>query len=241
MNEALALRWVPESVLRAAEATVRAELLAWCQAWGLPEPKGLSAAIVQADDLGLSTTVGDLLDDGAAPATWRQLLAQALFQTSAQGSPIVDGVVTRATEALRAGIRQRCGASARSVSAPLGHRGIALQVQLLGCEWGLQLSWDALERQGWIQRPALAAPPTWSLPRAAAHLPLELVAEVGRVEVKVSDLLQLTEGDVLLLPKTLNQALEVCVAGTELGLQAQLGACGAAHAPQRGLRWLAAH
>lgn len=235
MSAVQELVWLPESLgARLAEA-LQTRLAHWAAAWGLPAPGPAEAQRLEA---GASTPPGVVDLMALATAEWRNALAQALFKQAAADSAIVEGVVRRVLEAQRDALGPEFSPSTapQPARARPGHHGMCVTLDLLGRRCGLTLDLAALQAGGWLTRPVPAALSPINAERACAHLPVPLLAELGHARLSVSDLLQLSEGDVLVLDEALTASLRVHSPGSSLRLSAHLGAT--SDNTQRAARWV---
>jgi len=235
VSDALRLCWLPASVCAEVSAALQDTLAHWTSTWGLPSAGPVHARLLEPGEAPPSD--GTNLH-GPASTGWRDAIARALFPGAGGESAIVDGVVHRAADHLD---QTLCGRFPRDSSKPRGglpgHRGLRASVDCIGQSCWLELGCAELRAAGWLKPSPLTPLPPVDLERAASGLPVALVAELGRVSVAVSDLVQLAPGDVLLLEETLDEPLRVVSAGSAFALSAQLGAI--TNPPRRAARWLA--
>lgn len=240
MTQAVALRWLSARTLQTVQRAVHEAACHWARAWGLGEP---GEPAVQAVTSWPAPVAADLSlgDDADAAPGWTAALRQALLEGDSTGSEIAAAVVADATSQLRSALRRGLGLdgdkqdSAETVTgtAP-GHVGAVVQLAILDHTWRAHVPHAALARQGLLRVPKPAAVPRWAAELALATTPVPLQAVLGHVQVDVLDVLNLTQGDVLLLPQPgLDAAVQVHGIGTPLQLAARLGVTG----PHRAVQW----
>ncbi|WP_457447627.1 FliM/FliN family flagellar motor switch protein [Roseateles sp. P5_E4] len=169
----------------------------------------------------------------------KKSIAQALFKFDLLGSSIAAEVIRRVTEPLTARlvghfVPERMGGEE---SGPLGDWGAHVTVELLGHRCGFVLTCAQLRASGRLGVPANPPLPGVHLEHALAQVQVPLVAQLGRADINLDELMQLAPGDVLLLKETLDEPLRVIAPGSSLELSAHLGTF--ANPPQRAVRWLA--
>lgn len=230
------LAWVPASVCGAVARDVDGVLSRWAAAWGLPQPMP-----VHCEPLAAAAPIPrDFIDLMAAPSQdLRQSFSQALFKFDAPGSAVIDNVTRRVALALTRELGETFSSKSVSeeVHGPLGHQGVLVLVELLGQRCGLLLTCAQLRAGGKLAMPRARPMPGVNLERALADVAVPLVAELGRADVNLDELMQLVPGDVLLLRETLDAPLRMVAPGSELALSAHLGAI--CNPPRRAVRWLA--
>ena len=243
MSEVWPLGWVPPSACERVAQTMNGLLASWASTWGLP-------AMVRASARPLDRKSGDSLDfiDLAAPppAVWRQALSEVLFGCDATGSAVFDAVLKRVGDDLRQTIERAFGLAATGTfragdEAPMtapGHRGVVVQADIAGHRCGVILGHSQWRNSNGMPKPTAAPMVRVNLEKALASTPVSLVAELGRADVTIKELLALAPGDVLLLTETLDAPLRIVAPGSALVLAAHLGAC-LGSAPVRAARWLA--
>jgi flagellar motor switch/type III secretory pathway protein FliN len=239
----VALRWLSARTLQAVQHTAHEAACGWARAWGLDEPGEPSVEAVSSwPAVGASDL--DLAEDSPPGASWTAALGHALFRGDTVGSTMAPAVVADATGQLRAALRRALGtevshqegdAEAMAGVAP-GHVGAVVQLDILHHTWRTHAPHVALARQGLLRLPKPGAVPRWTAEQALATTPVPLQAVLGHVQVDVLDVLNLTHGDVLLLPQRgLDTAVQVQGVGTPLQLSARLGAS----ARHRAVQWQA--
>lgn len=236
MSSVHSLTWLPDAIHQEVATDADRALAEWAQEWNLPAPQMVECATVAASATGGFRGI-DLR--GAPPVDWNQALARALFGFDAAASPLVAAVVLRVIGSLQARLSKAFGATAASGTepAPLGDRGVFVKVDLFGQGCGFELSCAQLRACGRLKPVASQALSRVNLEKALAHVPVPLVAELGKANVNIQELLQLQLGDVLLLNQSLDTPLRVFAPGSSLELTANLGMV--ADPPQRAVRWLA--
>lgn len=236
MTSVHALCWLPSALCAELSAALQGSLAQWTSAWGLPSAGQVHARLLDADGAVPAAFV-DLL---APPAVdWLDALARALFKLGAGESDIVDAVIHRMTNQLEQQLQRRFphGPPSEPRSGMPGHRGMQLTVELLGRRCGVELGVSQLRAGGWLKSASLAPLQRVNFEQAAKELPVPFVAELGRATLSVSDLMQLTPGDVLLLEESLDAPLRMTSPGCAIALTAHLGAT--ANPQRRAARWLA--
>lgn len=235
MKPAQSITWLPEAVGEDLAAEVDRLLSDWAAPWGIASPGPARVALVPAGDGGMHDVV-DLLSD--LPTSWKRALAQSLFRFDAYGSPLVDGVLDTVVTALRSCLRAAFGESAVPDPSPMsiGHAGVRVTVELLGQQSGFVLSCAQLQASGKLKRPTPEALGAVDIEHALSGVPVPLTAELGRAEVNLEELMQLSPGDVLLLHERLDSPLRVVSPGSSLALPAHLGL--SSLSARRAVRWL---
>ncbi len=237
MSTTQSILWLPESLCDQLAAELQDLFNTWAKEWGLPAPAPVRLHRVP---VGASPLPADAVDLLAPPSTaWRNALAQAVFKTRID-SPVVEGVVQRMVARLQKPLRSsfapqitaddQCASRQRP-----GHEGICVSIELLGQHTGMFLSNAQLTHAGRLPRPATRSLAAVNFEAAMASLPVPLIAELGRASLSVSDLLQLTPGDVLVLNEELAAPLRLVSPGSPLALNAHLGASHDSH--RRAVRW----
>lgn len=240
MSDVQPLAWVPQSACDRLARAMDEVLSRWASTWGLPAPAQASSR-----PLGYPGSEGVGFNDLAAPLplAWRQSLSTALFGCDATASAVFDAVLQRVSDDLRQAAAQAFGhrgpdTTGMAARAAPGHRGVMVQAQVVGHCCGVVLGhaqWHAAVGLAQQNAPALGRV---NLEHALAASPVTLVAELGRAEVTIDELLALSPGDVLLLHETLETPLRIVAPGSALSLTAHLGAS-AGISPVRAARWLA--
>lgn len=229
------LAWLPPSTCGRVAKDADEVLSGWAATWGLPAP-GQS----QCEPLAAGrATPDDFIDLRAPPASdLKKALSQALFDFDGSGSAVVETVIRQIVETLALQLSQVFAPASTGAEAhgPLGHQGARVSLELLGLRCGFLLTCTQLRVSGKLAVPLPGPLPGVNLEQALAETPLSLIAELGRAEVNLDDLMQLAPGDVLLLKERLDTPLRVVVRGSAMDLSAHLGAF--ADPPQRAMRWL---
>jgi len=230
------LTWLPGSICEEIATQVVGLLSHWAAEWNLPVPAPVRCEPVAAD----AAFAHDLVDLLGEPLpAWKQVLAHALFKFDAHGSRLVNAVVERMIASLQQRLLHAFGAdqSIAEADGPLGEQGIQVVAEVLGQRCGFALTNAQLRASGKLKFPASQALPGVSFESALADTPVRLIAELGKADVSVDELMHLAPGDVLLLRESLDSPLRVLAPGSALELSAHLGAI--TNPPQRALRWLA--
>lgn len=240
MSEVQPLAWVPQSVCARLARTMDQLLSNWAATWGLPTP-----ARALSRPLGHLGTEGVAFIDLAAPlpAVWHQSLSTALFGCDVTASAVFDAVLQRVGDDLRQAVAQAFGpagpgAPAMAARTAPGHRGVIVQAQIVTHRCGVVLSHAQWRAAAGLAEHSGSPLKHVNLEQALAGTPVALVAELGRAEVTIDELLALSPGDVLLLQETLDAPLRILAPGSALTLTAHLGAT-AGVSPVRAARWLA--
>lgn len=236
MSTVRRLTWLPAAICEETAAQVGGLLSSWAAEWNVPVPGPVRCEPVAAD----AAFARDLVDLLGEPVpAWKQALAHALFKLAAPGSRLVDTVVERVIASLQQRLLQAFGAD-RSIAeahGPLGDQGIQVVAEVLGQRCGFALTNAQLRASGKLKFPASQTLSSVSFESALADTPVGLLAELGKADVSVDELMQLAPGDVLLLRESLDSPLRVLAPDSALELSAHLGAL--SNPPRRALRWLA--
>jgi hypothetical protein len=230
------LAWLPAALCGEIAKEVDGLLSSWAATWGLSAPSAVKCEPIAA---GAAEPHG-FIDLLAAPsADLKKAIAQALFKFDLLGSPVVDEVIRRATEPLARQLLESFGPQPLDGGEHglLGDLGVHVAVQLLGQRCGFSLTCARLRACGKLVVPAAQPLTGVNLEHALAEVSVPLVAELGRADINLDELMQLAPGDVLLLRETLDAPLRVVAPGSALALSAHLGAI--SDPPQRAVRWLA--
>ncbi|WP_457323211.1 FliM/FliN family flagellar motor switch protein [Roseateles sp. P5_E11] len=236
MSSVRRLTWLPEAICGEIAQEVGGLLSSWTVRWNVPAPGPVQCQPVAAG----ATDALDFVDLLGEPSpAWKQSLAQALFSFDAHGSPLVGVVVQRVIASLQLQVREVFGVkpAAAEEHGPLGDQGIRIAVDMLGQRCGFVMTCAQLRASGRLKSPAPEALPKVNLEQALADTPVPLMAELGKADINVEELMQLAPGDVLLLKESLDAPLRVLAPGSSLELSGHLGTI--ANPPQRALRWLA--
>lgn len=229
------ITWLPEAVGEALAGEVDRLLGDWAAAWGIANPGAARVAFVRAGDGGMHDVV-DLLSD--LPTSWKRALAQALFRFDAYGPSLVDAVLDTVVMALRSRLRTAFGDAPTpdALPMPIGHAGALVIVEVLGQRSGFVLSCAQLQACGKLSLPTPEALGVVDIEHALAGVPVPLTVELGRADVNLEELMQLSPGDVLVLNESLNSPLRVVSPGSSLALPAHLGS--SSTSASRAVRWL---
>ena len=239
MSEALTLAWIPHSLCLTIARQMDGLLSNWATACGLPAPAGAIAVALpgQRQEPGL---VPGLVNLAAPPtAEWLKVLGAALFGTDTGESAVFREATKKVVEALQQALAQTFGPPRVSppTACPAGHAGIGLRVEVLRQPCAFFLCAAQLRASGHLQTVTAPVLGAVNLESALAGTPVPLVAELGRADIGLDELLSLSPGDVLVLKETLDAPLRIVAPGSDLALTAHLGASPVA--PMRAARCLA--
>lgn len=236
MSAFQALVWLPAAVCGDVASATDDVLSRWAETWGLPPPRPGHCEALEA---GAEALQGLIDLRCAATPELKKALALALFKFDVTGSAVGDAVTEKVAEALANQLVEMFAAApgGDEEQSPLGHQGVRVVVELLGLRCGFALTLAQLRACARLVAPPPPGIAGVNLEVALAEIAVPLVAELGRAEIDLNELMQLAPGDVLLLKEKLDMPLRVVAPGSALELAAELGA--ASSTCRRAVRWLA--
>ncbi|MGM9514291.1 FliM/FliN family flagellar motor switch protein [Roseateles sp. DB2] len=241
MKDAHELVWLPEALGTALAECLQQLLDDLANSWGIGGPDAVQARLLSAQPCAEDEAPppGSLELRDLDPLLLRDWLATALLGKAWPGSAIVGSAMRRLLHGLEEALHQRFGKvspAGEDAAGPLpGHCGIRLQFNWCGRPMHLTLSQRQLRANGWVKRTSMPALPRIDLAKALSATPVPLLATLGQIELQLSDWLQLSPGDVLVLNKPLTEPLKVQAQSSDWCQRAQLGSN--AERTHRVLRW----